>query len=65
MDPQWRADVAASADYRASESTAGRHIVVVDDVILTGTTVRTVVACLRDAGAASVTAAVAARTRRL
>ena len=64
-DPQWRADVAASAGYRASESTAGRHIVVVDDVVLTGSTVRAVVACLRDAGAASVTAAVAARTRRL
>ena len=63
-DPQWRADVAASAGYRASESTAGRHIVVVDDVVLTGSTVRAVVACLRDAGAASVTAAVAARTRR-
>ena len=30
-DPQWRADVAVSAGYRASESTAGRHIVVVDD----------------------------------
>ena len=64
MDPQWRADVAASAGYRAGESAAGRHIVVVDDVVLTGSTVRAVVACLRDAGAASVTAAVAARTRR-
>ena len=63
VDPESRADVAASAGYRAGESAAGRHIVVVDDVILTGTTVRAVVACLRDAGAASVTAAVAARTR--
>ena len=63
LDPDRRADVAASADYRASESAAGRHIVLVDDVLLTGTTVRAVVACLRDAGAASVTAAVAARTR--
>ena len=64
LDPERRADVVASADYRASESAAGRHIVVVDDVVLTGATVRAVVACLRDAGAASVTAAVAARTRR-
>ena len=64
VDPERRADVVASAGYRASESTAGRHIVVVDDVVLTGTTVRAVVACLRDAGAASVTAAVVARTRR-
>ena len=65
VDPQRRADVAASADYRACESAAGRHIVVVDDVVLTGTTVEAVVSCLREAGAASVTAAVAARTRRL
>ncbi len=64
VDPERRADVAASAGYRARESAAGRHIVVVDDVVLTGATVRAVVACLRDAGAASVTAAVAARTRR-
>ena len=64
VDPERRADVAASADYRACESVAGRHIVVVDDVVLTGTTVRAVVACLRDAGAASVTAVIAARTRR-
>ena len=64
VDPERRADVAVSADYRASESAAGRHIVVVDDVVLTGTTVRAVVSCLREAGAVSVTAAVAARTRR-
>ena len=64
VDPELRADVAASADYRANESAAGRHIVVVDDVILTGATVRAVVACLRDAGAASVTTVIAARTRR-
>ena len=63
VDPQQRADVAAAAGYRACESTAGRHVVVVDDVILTGTTLRVVAACLRHAGAASVTAAVAARTR--
>ena len=36
VDPERRADVAASADYRASESAVGRHIVVVDDVVLTG-----------------------------
>jgi len=63
VDPEQRAVVAAAACYRAYQSTAGSHIVVVDDVILTGTTLSAVAACLRDAGAASVTAAVAARTR--
>ena len=64
VDPECRAEVAASAGYRAGESAAGRHVVVVDDVILTGTTVRAVAACLREAGAASVMAVVAARTRQ-
>ena len=63
VDPERRAEVVASAGYRARESVAGCHIVVVDDVVLTGTTLRAVAACLRDAGAASVTAAVAACTR--
>ncbi len=63
VDPERRAEVAASAGYRACDSVAGQHIVVVDDVVLTGTTLQAVAACLRDAGAASVTAAVAARTR--
>ena len=64
VDPGQRAEVAASAGYRAGGSATGRHVVVVDDVILTGATVSAVSACLRDAGAASVTAAVAARTRQ-
>ena len=63
VDPERRAEVAASAGYGAGEPVAGRHIVVVDDVVLTGTTLRAVAACLRDAGAVSVTPAVAARTR--
>ena len=64
VDPERRADVVASAGYRACGSVAGRHLVVVDDVVLTGVTLSAVAACLRNAGAASVTAAVAARTRR-
>lgn len=63
LEPERRAEVVASAGYRTGEPVAGRHIVVVDDVVLTGTTLNAVAACLRDAGAASVTAAVAARTR--
>ena len=64
LDLERRAEVAASAGYSACEPVAGRHIVVVDDVVLTGITLSAVATCLRSAGAASVTAAVAARTRR-
>ena len=63
VDPQRRPGLAASAGYTAGEGVAGRHVVVVDDVVLTGATLSAVAACLRDGGAASVTAAVAARTR--
>ena len=63
LEPERRAEVVASAGYRTCEQVAGRHVVVVDDVVLTGTTLNAVAACLRDVGAASVTAAVAARTR--
>ena len=63
VDPERRAEVAASAGYKAREPVAGRHVVVVDDVVLTGTTLNVVATCLLDAGAASVAAAVAARTR--
>jgi len=63
VDSQRRAEIATAAGYQASDAAAGRHVVVVDDVLLTGTTVSTIIACLRDAGAASVIAVVAARTR--
>ena len=63
VDPERRAELAASAGYTAREPVAGRHIVVVDDVVLTGTTLGAVAACLSDAGAASVTPIAAARTR--
>ena len=40
----------------------GRRVLLVDDVVTTGTTVRTAATCLRRAGAASVTVITAART---
>lgn len=63
-DPARRYDMAAEAGYEVNEPVAGRSVVLVDDVILTGTTLRFITAKLRVAGAASVTAAAAARTRR-
>ena len=54
----------AGLGYEVCEPVAGCHVVLVDDVILTGVTLGMVAACLQEAGAASVTAAVAARTRR-
>lgn len=63
-DAAQRLDTAAAAGYEVAEPIAGRSVVLVDDVILTGTTLRFITAKLRAAGAASVTAAAAARTRR-
>ncbi len=40
----------------------GRHVLLVDDVVTTGTTLRAAAACLRRAGAAKVTALTVART---
>ncbi len=65
LDPKQRPAAAAAAGYRASESVEGCHVVMVDDVILTGTTLQALAVCLQNAGAASVIAAVAARTKRL
>ena len=63
-DPARRYDMAAEAGYEVTEPVAGRSVVLVDDVILTGATLRFIAAKLRAAGAASVTAAAAAQTRR-
>ena len=62
-DPAGRAEAAARAGYEVCAPVEGRHVVLVDDVILTGATLSAVAACLKEAGAASITAAVAARTR--
>ena len=61
--PQRRPAIAAAARYEVREPVSSRHVVVVDDVILTGSTVSAVAERLQAAGAATVTAAVAARTR--
>ena len=45
-------------------SCAGAHVLLVDDVVTTGTTLQTAADCLRRAGAASVTALTVARTAR-
>ena len=42
----------------------GHQVVLVDDVVLTGTTLRYITRLLEDAGATRVVAVVAARTRR-
>lgn len=63
-DAARRLDTVAAAGYEVTEPVAGRAVVLVDDVILTGTTIRFIAAKLRAAGAGPVTAAAAAQTRR-
>ena len=65
IEPQHRAEVVARAGYRVAEPVEGRGVVLVDDVVLTATTLDALAACVRESGAASVVAAVAARTRRI
>ena len=60
-----RAETAAAAGYTAREPlVSGRHIVLVDDVMLTGATLDAVAGALTDAGASSVVMVAAARTRK-
>lgn len=63
-DAARRLDTVAAAGYEVTEPVAGRAVVLVDDVILTGTTLRFIAAKLQAEGAGPVTAAAAARTRR-
>ena len=53
-----------AAGYEVTGSVEGHQVVLVDDVVLTGTTLTHLAQLLHQAGASSVSAVVAARTRR-
>ncbi len=59
-----RLAVVQAAGYELKNPVEGHGVVLVDDVVLTGTTLRYLAGLLRDAGATRVVAVVAARTRR-
>ena len=61
---QQRLVLVEAAGYEVTGSVAGHEVILVDDVILTGTTLTHLAGLLKQAGAASVSAVVAARTRR-
>jgi predicted amidophosphoribosyltransferase len=58
-----REAMAASAGYVVDPSAVGRNIVLLDDVVLTGTTLGHLAQLLRAEGAASITPLIAAQTR--
>ena len=62
--PDGRPDAVAGAGYRVEGDVAGKAVVLVDDVFLTGATVGHLAELLVDAGAARVDAVVVCRTRR-
>jgi predicted amidophosphoribosyltransferase len=59
-----RRDVVEAAGYSVDPAVKGRNVILVDDVILTGTTLGFLAELLLDAGATSVEAVVIARTRQ-
>ncbi len=63
-DPADRPRLAAEAGYEVTADVAGRDVVIVDDVVLTGTTLRHIAGLMRAAGAASVVGLAASRTQR-
>lgn len=64
MPVEGRSAVVEAGGYEVVADVAGAEVVLVDDVILTGSTLAHVAFRLRAAGAADVVAVVAARTRR-
>ena len=64
LDPTERPVMVRAADYEVVEDVGGRHVVLVDDVVLSGTTLYHVADLLLAAGAASVRPVAIARSRR-
>lgn len=64
LEPAERPAVAQAAGYEVLDGCVGRAILLIDDVVLTGTTLRHLGALLLDAGAASVVGLALARSRR-
>jgi len=64
LDPNERRAAAVAGGYIVDAVVAGREVVLVDDVILTGTTLGYLAELIFDAGATSVRALVATRARR-
>ena len=64
LDPMERPVMVRAADYEVVEDVRGRHVVLVDDVVLSGTTLYHVADLLLAAGAASVRPVAIARSRR-
>jgi predicted amidophosphoribosyltransferase len=62
--PDRRRAAVESAGYVVTGDVAGRSVVLVDDVILTGTTLGYLAELLTEAGATEISAVVACRTRR-
>ena len=63
-DPSQRSRLAADAGYEVTRPLEGAAVVLVDDVIMTGTTVGHVSKLLFEAGASRVDVVIASRTRR-
>ena len=59
-----RSATVLAADYEVVEDVGGRHVVLVDDVVLSGTTLDHVADLLLAAGVASVRPVAIARSRR-
>lgn len=64
FEPSSRREIAVAADYRLAGMALTGSVVLVDDVVLTGTTLEQVAAVLRDGGVRRVSAVVVARSRR-
>lgn len=63
-DPAQRTALAEAAGYVVDPAVRGRAVVLIDDVMLTGTTISHIAGLLREAGASDVVGLVATLTRR-